>query len=63
MRVQVFTEEQKVTFEYVGNNYLLSVTGTMVEGQEDRQVVRRGCAYHPSAPARPQLTFALFYHP
>lgn len=40
---QVFTEDQKVTFEYMGNNYLCTVTGVMVEGQEDKQVVRRGC--------------------
>ena len=54
---QVFTEDQKVTFEYVGNNYLCTVTGVMVEGQEDKQVVRRGCA-PPAPPCAPRLSRA-----
>ena len=39
---QVFTEDQKVTFEYLGNNYLGTVTGTLVEAQEEKQTARRG---------------------
>lgn len=38
----VFTEDQRVTFEYVGVNYLFSVTGLLVEAQEEKQTVRRG---------------------
>jgi len=52
---QVFTEDQKVTFEYVGNNYLFTVTGVMVEGQDDKQTVRRG-RVPPRLPRRPPLT-------
>ena len=41
---QVFTEDQKLTFEYLGNNYLATVTGTLVEAQEEKQSAHRGCA-------------------
>ena len=40
---QVFTEDQKLTFEYLGNNYLATVTGTLVEAQEEKQSAHRGC--------------------
>ncbi len=41
---QVFTEDQKVTFEYLGNNYLTTVTGVLVEAQAEKTTARRGCA-------------------
>ena len=40
----MFTEDQKLTFEYLGNNYLATVTGTLVESQEEKQSAHRGCA-------------------
>ena len=46
-RAQVFTEDQKLTFEYLGNNYLATVTGTLVEAQEEKQTARRGCVPRP----------------
>ena len=39
----MFTEDQKLTFEYLGNNYLATVTGTLVESQEEKQSAHRGC--------------------
>ena len=44
----MFTEDQKLTFEYLGNNYLATVTGTLVEAQEEKQSAHRGCG--PSWP-------------
>ncbi len=43
----MFTEDQKLTFEYLGNNYLATVTGTLVEAQEEKQTARRGCVPRP----------------
>ncbi len=40
---QVFTEDQRITFEYLGNNYMTTVTGTLVEAQEEKTSARRGC--------------------
>ena len=42
---QVFTEDQKLTFEYLGNNYLATVVSTLVDGQDEKQTVRRGCVH------------------
>jgi len=39
---QVFTVGQKATFEYMGTNFLVTVTGTVVEGQSDAERVERG---------------------
>jgi vesicle-fusing ATPase len=39
---QVFTEDQKMTFEYVGQNYLCTVTATLVDGTDDKTSSRRG---------------------
>jgi len=44
---QVFTDDQKVTFEYVGVNYVLTVAGMMVEAQEERVSIHRGRALSP----------------
>jgi hypothetical protein len=38
----VFTVGQKATFEYMGTNFLVTVTGTVVDGQSDKERVERG---------------------
>uniref|UniRef100_A0A7S0S019 Vesicle-fusing ATPase n=2 Tax=Pyramimonas obovata TaxID=1411642 RepID=A0A7S0S019_9CHLO len=39
---QVFTVGQKVTFEYLGTNYMFNVTAVVVEGQLETDVTQRG---------------------
>ena len=39
---QVFTEDQKLTFEFLGNNYLATVTGTLVEAADEKASAHRG---------------------
>ena len=38
----MFTVGQKATFEYFGTNYLLSINATVVEGQSESEVVKKG---------------------
>lgn len=51
--LQVLTVDQKITFEFMGCNYLAFVSSVVVKDVEANETAQRGCGFASSATAPP----------